>query len=298
MFRRVLTKLLLTLAVLSGSPVMAATPVPAASEDRVSYSISYREAGSLEWKEARSCSDHKEALVVARGLTAVGREIEVMPRFAMTRLPPTPRTGLLPREQTVTLENAQRAFRWLSNQRDIAFRFPADGCYARAHLMVKRLQRQGYKPAKVWAFANGGLLYARTPYARRGHVEWKYHVAPVLRVRLAADKQLWYVVDPSLFSRPVTIREWREAMKRPNTAYEPYSTVTSLGQAPKDPRGVQLPGSGYWAGSDPADLDEHAEKVMRVYKQREPRVHAMLRYDLTPERLDLFDPRRSFALAA
>ncbi|MFO0930722.1 MAG: protein-glutamine glutaminase family protein [Gemmataceae bacterium] len=304
MFRHELYKVLFTLALLSGSPIGAATPVPPVapvpptSDDQVSYSVSTREAGSLEWKQVRTFSDGKEALVAARGLTRSGIEVEVLPRLAIKRLPASAPSALLPRDQTVTPENAQKAFRWLAGQRDIAFRFPADGCYARAHLMVKRLRKQGYKPAKVWAFANGGLLYASTPYARRGHVEWKYHVAPVLRVRIAADKQLWYVIDPSLFDRPVTIREWRARMKRPHTAYEPYSTVTPLGQAPKDPRGVQLPGSGYWAGRDPADVDEHAVNVMRLYKQKEFRAELHRPLDLSPGRLDLDDPRRLFALAA
>src|SRR5262249_7926140 len=101
---------------------------------------------------------------------------------------------------------------------------------------------------------------------------WKYHVAPILRVQLADGKQRWYVIDPSLFKAPATITQWKNAQKRPNARYEPYLTLTRLGQAPKDPKGVRLPGSGYWPGKDPRDLRRHALAVMKLYKPYEGRI--------------------------
>jgi hypothetical protein len=41
----------------------------------------------------------------------------------------------------------------LAAAEDLALRFPADGCYARTHLMVQRLLDQGLAPSKVWALA-------------------------------------------------------------------------------------------------------------------------------------------------
>lgn len=52
-----------------------------------------------------------------------------------------------------------------------------------------------------------------TPNHPGGFVNWRYHVAPVVRV---AQFRLWFlawnvslmVIDPSLFDKPVSIREW------------------------------------------------------------------------------------------
>jgi hypothetical protein len=66
---------------------------------------------------------------------------------------------------------------------ELALRFPADGCYARTHLMVQRLLNQGLAPSKVWAFAvsTTDLLWTETPNHPDGRVRWWYHVAPVSR---------------------------------------------------------------------------------------------------------------------
>jgi hypothetical protein len=177
------------------------------------------------------------------------------------------RAKKLPRSQTVTMKQLGSIFAWAARQKDIAFRYPADGCYARAHLLVRRLQRAGYKPYKVWSMRNGEDLYVRTRNDPRGHVTWKYHVAPILRVRGDNDEQSWYVIDPSLFSRPVKISTWRSAQQRPGSARAPYVTVTSVGVAPLNPQHKRLPGSGYWLGSDPREgPDTHAMRIMRRYK--------------------------------
>jgi hypothetical protein len=160
----------------------------------------------------------------------------------------------------------------MASQKDIAFHFPADGCYARAHLMIRRMQKQGFKPYKVWSFANGDSLYVKTKWHPKGEVTWRYHVAPLLRVRTKDGKQAWYVIDPSLFPEPVTIARWRNIQKHPKSRYTPYITVTRLGQAPKDAKGNLVAGTGYWPGADPREgLDAHAVKMMRLYKPYEGR---------------------------
>lgn len=308
MFRRVLSCALLALVLVRPTVAPAESPVPPVPPTPPQgYSVSYREAGSLEWKQERLCPEMKDAVVVARGLHNRGYEVEVLSRFAIRNLPPSPRTGTLPLSETVSSEKVQQVFNWLANQRDIAYRFPGDGCYARAHLMIRRLKARGFRPYKVWSFANGGeLLHVRTSNHPRGYVEWKYHVAPVLRVRLASGKQLWYVLDPSLFNRPVPIQTWKLMMKRRNASYEPYSVVTHLGQAPKDPRGTQLPGSGYWPGKDPRDIDQHAMQVMQLYKPYEGRIpparvsreFRRLAFAPMPALFDALAPRREWLAAA
>src|SRR5262245_43741887 len=153
---------------------------------------------------------------------------------------------------------------------DTALRCPVDGCYARAHLMVGRMQKNRFKPRKVWAFANGESLYARTKNHPDGHVSWGYHVAPVLRVRLSDGGQRWYVIDPSLFSAPATIDQWEAAMMKTKSSHKPYVTVTAVGQAPTMLNKRKASGTGYWPASDPKEgLDAHAVATMKKYKPYE-----------------------------
>jgi hypothetical protein len=167
----------------------------------------------------------------------------------------------------VTVKKVETIFSWAARQKDIAYRYPADGCYARAHLLVRRLQKAGFKPYKVWSMQNGKPLYVRTRNHPRGYVTWKYHVAPVLRVRYANNEQAWYVIDPSMFSKPVLISTWRNAQQWPNSKYTPHVTVTRIGVAPLDPQRRRLRGSGYWPGTDPVEgLDRHAVRIMKRYK--------------------------------
>jgi hypothetical protein len=113
----------------------------------------------------------------------------------------------------LTPKQAQAAFERMAAQEDIAFTYPQDGCYSRAHLMCQRLRGLGYLPGKVWAFAHGENLHARTINDPRGFIEWNWHVAPTLKVR-TRDGLRDMVIDPSLCTRPVTPEQWRDLMKK------------------------------------------------------------------------------------
>jgi Glutaminase len=305
-FRRALCCALTTLtlwaaAVAAQSPTAPARPsatstkaAPGAATTR--YSVSYRKAGGPAWPEYRTFVSVKEAQGAAKALYQKGYEVQVLARLTLTRLPPLAKTADLPLDRTVTLSQARQVFAWMAGQRDIAFRYPVDGCYARAHLMIARMQSKGYKPYKVWSFANGDPLHVRTPNVRSGFVEWKYHVAPVLRVRGANGKQTWAVIDPSMFKGPVTITAWRNAQRKPGSRYQPYITVTALGVAPKGPSGHRLPGHGYWPGPDPKEgLTRHAVTKMAEYKRKEPRSTTVA--GLTPEVRTLNFPGREVVAA-
>lgn len=252
-----------------GRPGAAAAPKARAT----SYAVYYRRAGTIAWNQYRTYRTSQDATAAARDLYQKGWEVEIHTRVTLTRVPPRPKSGILPSHQTVTLAQAHQAFRLMAAQRDIAFRYPADGCYARAHLMVRRMQTRGLSPFKVWTFANGDSLYVRTPNHPKGFVQWRYHVAPVLRVRLQNNQQRWYVIDPAMFKAPVPIATWKNAQKRPGSRYDPYVTLTRLGTAPVDATHKRLPGTGYWPGHDPREgLDAHAVKTMRLYKPYEGRL--------------------------
>ncbi len=145
---------------------------------------------------------------------------------------------------------------------ELALRYPADGCYARTHLMVRRLLSRGLAPSKVWAFAasNADLLWAETPDHPEGRVRWRYHVAPVLLVRGPGGDAREMVLDPVLFDSPVPVDEWRSAL---------HDTPTLVRTAPGEPPLPARGGSGYWPGSDPLEgADAHAEETLEEYRRR------------------------------
>jgi hypothetical protein len=139
---------------------------------------------------------------------------------------------------------------------ELALRFPADGCYARTHLMVRRLLDRGLAQSKVWAFAARATdpLWEETPGHTDGRVEWRYHVAPILVVRGPGSDTREVVLDPLLFDRPVPVEEWRSAL---------HDTPTLIRTAPGEPPLPALGGTGYWPGPDPLEgTDVHALETL------------------------------------
>jgi hypothetical protein len=86
----------------------------------------------------------------------------------------------------------------------IPFSYPDDGCWGRAHEMFRLMGLQGVACDKVWIYGN---LRAATTNNPRCEVRWGWHVAPTLRVNVAGSTQT-YVIDPSLFTGPVTQATW------------------------------------------------------------------------------------------
>jgi hypothetical protein len=97
----------------------------------------------------------------------------------------------------------------------IPFRYPNDGCWARAHEMCRLMlaQMTASETAslrKVWLY---GHLHAATRNTQSCSIGWKnFHVAPVLDVNLGGSSTVAHVVDPALFDRVVTLATWREAI--------------------------------------------------------------------------------------
>src|SRR5437016_2066172 len=111
-------------------------------------------------------------------------------------LPPVKPVQIIP---VLTQGQADAAFAQIAAYKDIAFTYPIDGCYSRAHLMVERLIQLGFQPSKVWCFAHGESLTARTAHDPRGFISWGWHVAPTLPVRNEDGIVFDMVIDPSLF---------------------------------------------------------------------------------------------------
>jgi len=161
----------------------------------------------------------------------------------------------------IDAEQAAAIFAEFADDESLAPRFPADGCYARAHLMLRRLLDRGLAPSKVWAFAASAadLLWMETPHHPDGRVQWGYHVAPTLLVRGPEGDTREMVFDPILFESPVLVEEWRSAVHD-----TPSLVRTAPGEPPLPARG----GSGYWPGPDPLEgPDVHARETLEEYRQ-------------------------------
>lgn len=100
----------------------------------------------------------------------------------------------------------------------IPFLYPDDGCWARAHEMCRLMINMGLSPRKVWIDHSPGYwLHVNTKNNPACYVEWGWHVAPTLCVRGPKFFQTQrMVIDPSLFTTPVSEATWKGVQGDPN----------------------------------------------------------------------------------
>lgn len=124
----------------------------------------------------------------------------------------------------------------------IPYQYVADGCYARAHKMREVIEGfYGYTSYKVFHFLNrcvanpGSLAVRATLWGNNCCVQWWYHVAPYVIVQSGAS-QVAYVIDPSMFTGPVSITTWANAQKNAScgsgTVFSKLAYYTSSAYAP------------------------------------------------------------------
>jgi hypothetical protein len=96
----------------------------------------------------------------------------------------------------------------------IPFLYPDDGCWGRAHEMCRLMINMGLKPRKVWIKGNLKVDTKNNPNCA---VWWGWHVAPTLCVRGPGwFKKREMVIDPALFTEPVTQATWKGVQGDPN----------------------------------------------------------------------------------
>jgi hypothetical protein len=286
--RRPLLCALALVAALLASPAIGAATAP--SLPRVvesGYKVEYRRPGAAGWVTMGSFKDLDRATGASKNLYFDGHEVRITKYESVTFLRPDgTRTTTTTTRPKVTLRlpagvsvvsgsQAAEVFARVKAQREIAFRYPLDGCYARAHLMGRLMLEMGVRPGKVWAFDDRAMadkkapprLYARTGNHPKGEVWWKYHVAPLLGVRDAGGKVRMHVIDPSLFDEPVPLARWQGRMMHPSIRFAARLDVTAWDQPPRRDDGGRFAGRGYWPGADPAsNLDAAAKVTMMKYK--------------------------------
>ncbi|HYD18139.1 MAG TPA: protein-glutamine glutaminase family protein [Patescibacteria group bacterium] len=134
--------------------------------------------------------------------------------------------------QPVTLQQAIEIFDRIAAMKDLGFDAPHEGCFARAHLSLRRMFGMGLTPKKAWAFEpSGGSLKVRLEDGRKA--VWWAHVAPALPVRMPDGRVTDLVLDPSLFDGPVSLKEWGRAME----AKDDQLMFAEAGSAPRGHHG-------------------------------------------------------------
>lgn len=121
----------------------------------------------------------------------------------------------------------------------IPFQYVRDGCYARAHKMRRIITtRYRYCCEKVFSFAVDAPDKLAVKADKWGGccVEWWYHVAPLIRVRVKGFCTLAMVIDPGMFNKPVLLSTWLAAQENtgcnPNARVSKYSIQPGSAYAP------------------------------------------------------------------
>ena len=117
-----------------------------------------------------------------------------------------------PRElpvSVITQKEADALFKSFTDDIKIPFRYPFDGCYARATAMAKTAEDKKIIMGKVFV---EGTLIAETGLPEYPVVAWGWHVAPMLYVKNASGKVEIQVFDPGLFDHPVPLDQWKRKM--------------------------------------------------------------------------------------
>lgn len=145
----------------------------------------------------------------------------------------------------------------------IPFLYPDDGCWARAHEMRRLMNNMGVYPRKVWI--HGSL---KTPTRNNPNcvVYWGWHVAPTICVR--RSWRWWHVfwwwsgvrmvIDPALFTTPVTKAQWKAVQGDPNATLNEVIGSTYYWPNQTDPNYVD---TNYYLAVYRLELQNRANQV-------------------------------------
>ncbi|MBF0316333.1 MAG: hypothetical protein HQK52_23140 [Oligoflexia bacterium] len=184
----------------------------------------------------------------------------------------------------LTPEQLRSVFTKMKERKDIPFRHPADGCYARAHIMSDDMAEMGIRSMKIFSeVMDGSSPYqfkAKTSNDIKGEVTWRYHVAPVVAVAMppaypgAPNFQL-RVIDPSINPlMAISPEEWygkqvkhlppvvamgaAPGLARPN----PYSHL----QLTQIPIYYFAPRNTYWPGNMATTPEQYLSQIKHAHE--------------------------------
>jgi Glutaminase len=118
----------------------------------------------------------------------------------------------------LTPAQLSKVFNQLAQDKLIPFKYPEDGCYARAEEMSRLLEKDGIISVKVFIAGN---LHVATKNSAAGSVNWVYHVAPAVLIE-ENGKYIPMVIDPSLFDKAVSLDDWAKIQTVLDPNYKIY----------------------------------------------------------------------------
>lgn len=162
----------------------------------------------------------------------------------------------------ITPKLAKELFEEMASQKDIPFRYPEDGCYARAHAMAMRLKEKGVITGKTYI---EGDLRVETTNSPKGYVKWWYHVAPIVMVKDKGKTEA-YVIDPSIFDHPVPVEEWYAIQtKHPGGSRDATYMTKRFNYHPSD----KTADLGDFRKTDLDDTDSTMKSYLKIQEERD-----------------------------
>jgi hypothetical protein len=117
----------------------------------------------------------------------------------------------------------------------IPFRYPDNGCWARAHRMCEILEDRGITAGKVWIY--GKELTAPTADHPDCRVEWTWHVAAMVKSQELGEP---LVLDPPFFDEAVSVDTFKDRLNDA-TATVALTTMTPYIREPDGRFVIELP---------------------------------------------------------
>ncbi len=90
----------------------------------------------------------------------------------------------------------------------IPFQYLETGCDFRAHEIARHLESKSIYVGK--AYAEGKMLVRRSAISN-DVIEWAFHIAPLIKVK-TRNGILDFVIDPALFTTPVSLDVWQKKL--------------------------------------------------------------------------------------
>jgi hypothetical protein len=162
----------------------------------------------------------------------------------------------------------------MADESDIAYSFLADGCFARAHLIAKRILERypGIIVEKIWVTVTEAGAGHGFSLEADGN-QWTFHVAVIITIPDEDGGTTQLVIDPSVSDKPLSQAAWLHEIgitsPRDVKAGWVHVQTTAFGEAPINPKtGERYEGSGFYLGPDPTDgADAYSLQLMLYYIQ-------------------------------
>jgi hypothetical protein len=116
------------------------------------------------------------------------------------------------------------------------------------------------------AFITGNLIVKNTESKEFPILRWGWHVAPVAYVKQPDGKVELTVFDPSLFKKPVTVKEWENKMMDSSNQAKPSISSLYYGTRFQNFTAQEEGFKGEWKKED-LELDERTLKRYLRYQE-------------------------------